>query len=352
LYTEKLEKIFKEIGSVSMKKYITIIIIFLSVLLLISGCVNNEEASQQKITIAEQYGLAYAPVQLIKELNFLKAADPDLEVEWKQLSNTTSIRESMLAGEVDIAFMAIPPFLIARDKGMGWKIISGLSESPLGLMTNREDINSLADFKTDSKIALPQPGSIQHILLSMAAEREFGEVDRFDEQLLTMSHPDAMNALLAGREVSAHFASPPYLFLESREEGIKKILSGREAFGGDFTFIVGVSTEQFYGEQPQNYSNFLEALGKAIEFIDQKPDEAAEILADNYNLEPSEMRDYLSWSGMKFTSKIKGLDKFIDFMAAESYLEKNSYQYSELVFEENLAGEKAISEEGASQNEE
>jgi NitT/TauT family transport system substrate-binding protein len=235
---------------------------------------------------------------------------------------------------------------------MEWKIISGLSESPLALMTNRDDINSLTDFGTNAKIALPQPGSIQHILLSMAAEREFGEVDRFDEQLLTMNHPDAMNALLAGREVSAHFASAPYLFLESREEGIKKILSGSEAFGGDFTFIIGVSTEQFYEEQSKNYSYFLDALEKAIEFINQNPDKAAEILAENYNLEQNEMQEYLNWPGMNFSSEIKGLDKFIDFMAAESYLEKDSYQYSELVFKVNLAGEEAVLEEGASQNEE
>ena len=335
-----------------MKKYLTIIIVLILTLLLVSGCENNEAGRQQKITIAEQYGLAYAPVQLIKELKFLEEANPNLEVEWKQLSNTTSIRESMLAGEVDIAFMAIPPFLIARDKGMEWKIISGLSESPLGLMTNRGDINSLADFKTDAKIALPQPGSIQHILLSMAAEREFGEVDRFDEQLLTMSHPDAMNALLAGREVSAHFASAPYLFLESKEEGIKKILSGREAFGGDFTFIIGVSTEEFYEQQPKNYAYFLNALEKAIEFIDGQPEEIAEILADNYNLSQTEMLEYLNWPGMTFTSEIKGLNKFIDFMAAESYLEANNYQYSELVFEKNLAGSENISKEEAVQNEE
>lgn len=334
-----------------MKKYIIIIIILSISLFIISGCENNSQDSKQKITIAEQYGLAYAPVQLVKELQFLEELNPDLEVEWKQLSNTTSIRESMLAGEVDIAFMAVPPFLIARDRGMDWKIISGLSESPLALMTNQEDINSLADFKAEDRIALPQPGSIQHILLSMAAQQKFGEADKFDDQLLTMSHPDAMNALLAGKEVTAHFASPPYLFLESREEGIKNILSGSEAFGGDFTFIIGVSTDQFYERQPENYSYFLEALSKAIEFIDEDPAETAAILADNYDLSETEMQEYLNWPEMKFTSEIRGLEKFITFMAAEGYLENNNYSYSELVFEKNLARKKENGDERGGQDE-
>lgn len=337
-----------------MKKYILIIIILSLSLFLISACESSDQSSQKSITIAEQYGLAYAPVQLIKELQLLEKSDPALKVEWKQLSNTTSIRESMLAGEVDAAFMAIPPFLIAKDKGMEWKIISGLSESPLGLMTNRDYINSLADFKAEDRIALPQPGSIQHILLSMAAQRDYGETDKFDDQLLTMNHPDAMNALLAGREVSAHFASPPYLFLESKEEGIKKILSGSEAFGGDFTFIIGVSTEEFYQQQSENYILFYKALMKAIEFIDQNPVQAAELLADNYDLSQAEIKEYLSWPGMKFTSNIKGLKEFIAFMTAEGYLEENDYQRSDLIFEEKLVVEEKVTalEKGAQQNEE
>ena len=337
-----------------MKKYISIIIILSLSLFLISACESGDQNSQKSITIAEQYGLAYAPVQLIKELKLLEESDSDLKVEWKQLSNTTSIRESMLAGEVNVAFMAIPPFLIARDKGMEWKIISGLSESPLGLMTNRSYINFLSDFKTEDEIALPQPGSIQHILLSMAAKREFGETEKFDDQLLTMNHPDAMNALLAGREVSAHFASAPYLFLESKEDGIKKVLSGSEAFGGDFTFIIGVSTKEFYQQQSENYILFYKALMKAIDFIEQNPAGAAELLADNYDLSQAEMEEYLSWPGMKFTSEIKGLEEFIAFMTAEGYLEENDYQGSELIFEEKTELEVELNalEKGVWKNEE
>jgi NitT/TauT family transport system substrate-binding protein len=314
-----------------MKKHISIIIILLLTFLFLSGCENNQLAKKNRIVIAEQYGLAYAPVQLIKELKLLEAKQNNLKLEWKQLPNTAAIRESMLAGEVDIAFMAIPPFLIAKDKGMDWKIISGLSESPLALMTNRDYINSLSDFRDHDKIVLPQPGSIQHILLSMAAQREFKNSNKFDNQLLTMSHPDAMNALLAKREVSAHFASAPYLFLETKA-GMKEVISGQEAFGGDFTFIVGVSTNQFYQQQPKNYNYFLNALDEAFSFIQQQPDRSAEILADNYDLSKEEMKDYLSWPGMKFSSEIKGLEKFIDFMKKEGYLSEINYEKEKLIF--------------------
>lgn len=315
-----------------------ILIIILAALLLISGCENNsgKKAENNQLVIAEQYGLAYAPVQLIKELKLLEKSESELEIEWKQFSNTASIRESMLAGKVDIAFMAIPPFLIAKDKGMDWKIISGLSESPLALMVNRDYINSLKDFRKDDKIALPQPGSIQHILLSMAAGREFDDPQRFDNKLLAMRHPDAMNALLARKNIAAHFASPPYLFLESKEMGIKEILSGKEAFGGDFTFIIGVSSSNFYQNNPKKYRLFLNALDVVLNKIENEPLAAAELLADNYNLETSEIQTYLSWPGLDYNTSVKGLSHFINFMTAEGYLTKKNYQFSDLVFDTKI----------------
>lgn len=324
------------------KKIILVLLIITTALFLLTGCTKNNEQNSvdNRLVIAEQYGLAYAPVQLIKELKLLENSNPELEVEWKQLSNTAAIRESMLAGEVDIAFMAIPPFLIAKDKGMEWKIISGLSQTPLALMSNREYINSLADFKAEDKIALPQPGSIQHILLSMAAKKKFGDPKKFDNRLITLNHPDAMNALLAGKEVAAHFASPPYLFLESKEAGIKDILTGQDAFGKEFTFIVGVSTQEFYKNNSLKYQLFEEALTAVLDKFKNGPLLTAELLADNYGLKTAEIKEYLAWPGMKYTKEIKGLTTFIDFMKLEGYLTKDNYELDDLVFNSDLISKK------------
>ena len=189
-----------------MKKLIYLLMIMVIPIVLFNGCGTQKE--EKTITIADQYGLGYAPVQIMKVKNILKKQTGDINIKWKKLANTAAIREAMLAGEVDIGFMAIPPFLIGKDKGMKWKIISGLSMCPLGLMTYRDNINSLSDIDKNDRIALPQPGSIQHILLAMASERKFGDADRFDDQLVTMAHPDGMNALLSRKEITAHFTSP------------------------------------------------------------------------------------------------------------------------------------------------
>jgi len=307
-------------------------VILLLILFLISGCNQNNKNETKKLKIAEQYGLAYAPVTIMKEMEYLNIEDTAIDVEWKKLSNTAAIRESMLAGEVDIGFMALPPFLIGKDKGMDLKIISGISQSPLALMTNNPEIKSIKDLSKDHKIALPQPGSIQHILLSMAAEKEFSAANKFDNQLVSMNHPDGMNALLAGKEITAHFTSPPYIFMESKEPGIKSILSGKEAVGEDFTFIVGVGTNEFYQNQDL-YKIFKKALDKSIKFINQNPEKAADILANYYELEQQTLVEYLTWKGMKYSFQIKALDKFINFMNENGYITMENYKIDDLIWE-------------------
>jgi len=298
-----------------------------------SACAREEDNT---ITIAEQYGLAYAPVQIMKDKKILEENLVGMKIRWKRLANTAAIREAVLAGEVDIGFMAIPPFLIGKDKGMDWKIISGLSMSPLGLMTYKEDLKSLADIGKNDRIALPQPGSVQHILLAMAAKREFGDTGRFDDQLVTMAHPDGMNALLSRKEITAHFTSPPYLFKESEEEGIQQIISGEEALGGEFSFIVGVCTEDFYYKYPETYKVFLQSLGQVIEYINQNTDEAATILGESYALSVTETKKYINWPGMRYTMEIRGLDEFISFMQEANYINFENIELADILWEVGL----------------
>ena len=269
-----------------------IIIISLGIVVLtLMGCESKNEKNvlQNKISIAEQFGLAYAPLQIMKENKILQKNYPAVNINWKQLGNTAAIREAMLSNQVEVGFMAIPPFLIGLDKGMQWKIASGLSESPVALITNSENIKSISDFSKKDRIALPQPGSIQHILLAMECEKEFGDAKKLDNSLVTLAHPDGMNALLSAKDITAHFTSPPYLFKELEQNNIHQILDGKEAIGVDFTFIVGVTTNKFHDSKPELYSAFIKSLKESIQFMQENPNKAAEILAPIYKLSKVEV---------------------------------------------------------------
>jgi len=319
-----------------MKKMTKVTVIMLLLSLVLSGCTNKEVAKKEdyKISIAEQYGLAYAPIQIMKENKIMEKNLEGVEISWKQLGNTAAIREAMLADNLDAGFMAIPPFLIGWDKGMEWRIASGLSSSPIGLVTHRDDIKSIKDFTENDRIALPQPGSVQHILLSMACEREFSEASKLDNLLVTMKHPDGMSALLTKKDITAHFTSPPYIFKELEQEGMHQVISGDEAMGKEFTFIVGVTTNKFHDENPVVYEAFIKSLHEAMEFIENNPQEAAEMLAPKYNLSVEEVLKYITWEGMDYTKNIKGIYEFKDFMLRNDYISKSFKDINDILWED------------------
>lgn len=290
-----------------MKKWILILC-----LVFLVGC-----QDEKKIVVAEQYGLAYAPVQVMMANGYLEEALPDYEIEWVKLGNTMAIREAMTADALDVAFLGIPPFIIGTDSGMEWGLFTGLSRAPVSMM-GRED-KSLEEITKDERIALPQPGSIQHILLSMVAERTLGDATTFDKQLVTMKHPDGMQVLLNGQDVDYHFTSPPYVFQEAAE-GMHEIISGEECFGGEYTFIVGV-TSQVFKDDAEAYEAVNNAINKAITFIIENPDETVELLAPHYNIDKELLRTYLYDSDIVYETDIKGIETFVDFMFRNGYIE-------------------------------
>jgi len=299
---------------------LTLLVVLLP--LLFSGCadgrVDNQPSSPQKLVIADQFGLAYAPIEILKATEILvqelaKAGLETTTIEFKTLGNTAAIREAMVSGDLDIGFVAIPPFLIGKDNGMDWRIISGVSESPMALVTKDPDLTSLSQLTPDHRIMLPQPGSVQHILLSMAAEKELNDPEAFDNQLIAMAHPDAMTAMLSGPKTQLHFTSPPYLDQELAQEDFHPLVDADTIMGGPFTFIVGICPQRVY-DNTRLYNAFESALLSAVTFMNTHPEEAAEILSAAYEYSAEEIDLYLSNEQLRFDSEVRGLDVFYDFM--------------------------------------
>jgi len=303
-----------------MNKWMVIIV---CMIIGLSGC---NDQKQDEIVIAEQYGLAYAPLQIMKEKGFLEdELKGETAVKWVKLSNTAAIREAMLSDQLDIGFMGIPPFLIGIDQDMPWKIMTGLSQSPVGLITDQASIKNLKDLIQKGQIALPQPGSIQHILLAMALEKQMGESDLLDHQLIAMNHPEGYQALIGETQVIAQFTTPPYLFEGLNTEGIHMILSGEEAMGAPFTFIVGVCQDSFYKEET-SYESFLRALDHAYAFMEDEKDETLAILSKSYGLEEEVLERYLYEMDMVYDKEVLGVERFISFMRKEGYISKEIRQ--------------------------
>lgn len=320
------------------KKFRLLVVLGIFGAMFLAGCRSDNgkpapRMEKQQVTIAVQYGLAYAPLQIVQEKELMEKYLPGSEVVWKQLGTGPVIRDAMVAGEVDLGFMGISPFLVGWDKGARWKICTASGSQPVILVTNNERIKTIYDFTIEDRIASPALASIQHILLAMEAEKKLGDARILDNILLSVTHPDAMAGLLSTRDVTAHFSSPPYLYKELEEPGITAVLDGEDAFGGEFTFIFGVATEQFHEESPVAYNAFIGAFNEAIAFINNNPREAAEILAPRYNISVEDTFGYLTFAGTNYCSTPYGIMGFAEFMYQQGFIDKMPGSLEEIAFE-------------------
>lgn len=287
-----------------------------------------------EINIAMQFGLGYAPIMLLSKLNLVEKYAPDTKVTWLQLGSGAAINEALIAGKADIGSMGVGPYLIGIDKGAPWKMAAALVIQPLGLQVNDPNIQSLKDIKPTDRIALPAPGSIQHMLLAMAAEKELGDAQALDNNLVAMAHPDGAIALMAGETgITGHFTSPPYIFEELEASNIHQIVEGFDAFGGQFTFLVVVATQKFHDNNPFLYAAFVQAISEAISYINSNPEKAAELLAPEFGLSVEQTLEYLTWPGTNYTITPYGIIGFAEFMKKAGYIGKVPESYDEIAWE-------------------
>ncbi|KSV59017.1 ABC transporter substrate-binding protein [Acetivibrio ethanolgignens] len=312
------------------KRTFLLFIVFALGVFSLSGC-SSKDAKEETFTIAEQFGIAYAPLNIMKELGILEKKLPGVSIEWKQFGGPTAIREGMLNGEIDFGFMGISPVLVGIDNGMDWKYATGISSNQVAIVTDRPELNSLADFTPEDKIAILSPGCTQHVLLCMLAKKELSDAHCLDNQTVSMSHPDAANALISDTEIAAHVATPPYI-QEELSHGMHIIADGEDIMGEPFTFISGVAMTKFHETHRDWYDAFIETLEESIAYINNNKKETAALLAPVYGISEEELLEQMNYNGTIYSTKLSGIEKMSQAMAETGFI-KRAPAFEDIIFD-------------------
>jgi NitT/TauT family transport system substrate-binding protein len=244
-------------------------------------------AEMAEIAVAQQYGIGYLPLMLMEEKKLIekhaKAAGVDVKVGWAKFAGGNVMNDALLSGNLQFASGGVGPLLTlwARTRGnLDVRGVGALNSMPLHLVTRNPNVKTISDFRDSDRIALPAVKvSVQAVLLQMAAEQAFGpgQQNRLDPLTVTMSHPDAMQALLSGQsEINAHFGSPPFQYQETARGGNHVVLNSYDVLGGPATFNVVWTTAKFRNDNPKLYDAFVKALDEAIAEINRDKRAAAE----------------------------------------------------------------------------
>lgn len=241
--------------------------------------------AEGKIRIAQQFGIAYLILDVARDRQLIekhgKQQGVDIAVDWATLSGATGMNEALLAGSIDVVSAGVPPMLTMWDRTRGKqnvKAVAALGSLPNYLLTNNPAVKTLKDLGSADRIAVPAAGvGFQSRTLQIEAARLFGKDDfkRFDNISISLPHPDATAALIAGgSEINTHFSSAPFYYQAlAGNRNVRKLISSYDILGGPATFNVLYTTQKFREENPKTYKAFYNALVEAAQLI--KADKAA-----------------------------------------------------------------------------
>lgn len=305
--------------------------------------------AEGEIRIAEQFGISYLPLQMMRHQNLIEEAGKrqglDIKVTWSRLASGNPMNDAMLSGSLDVASGGVGPLLLIWDRTKGnlnVKAISAINSMPLYLTTRNPAIKSLKDFTAKDKIALPAVKvSVQARTLQMAAEKLLGKFDALDEFTVSMAHPDATAALMSGAtEVNSHFGSPPFQYTQLADSKITRVLNSYDVLGGPTTFNLVWARDDFRTKNPKTYNAFREALAEAIKRINADKAAAAKVYieANNSKEDPAFILKMLNDPEIVFTLEPQNTMAYAEFMHKVGALKNKAASWKDYVFEEAAAG--------------
>lgn len=294
-------------------------------------------------------GVGFLPLLVMEKHRLIEkhaaaAGISDLTVRWIDLGGPSVVNDALLSGAADYAAAGPPAMLTLWDRtrdSIGVAGVAAMTSLPMYLNTHAAHLKTIDDLREGDKIAVTAiKVSIPALVMQMYAAKKYGpaEATRFDKFTVSMTHPDAVVAMLSGvTGISAHFASPPFHQRERRDSKIRTIMTSDEVMGGSTTFTMLSTTKKFREENPEIYKAVLQALEEANGRIASQPREAAEILlaaTRDSGFSIDETVAMLRDPAVKFTTTPENVSKYADFMHETGSIRQRPASWKDVFFPE------------------
>lgn len=316
--------------------------------LALSLVAGSASAEVSEVRFVRQLGLGYLQLYVMQDQKLVEkhaeqAGVKGLKVSYVPLGSPAALNDALLTGSAEYGASGVPPFITLWDKtraNIRVKGVAALNAQPAFLNTNKAGIKTLRDFTDQDRIALPSVKiSFQALILQMAAEKEFGPGEQFrlDKLTVGLAHPDGTAALLSGRtEVTAHFTSSPFQYIQLQDAKIHRVLSSYDVTDGPSSFSALWTSTRFRDDNPKVHAAVLAATQEATAFIKANPAESARIFnrIEKSSMSEPEVEKLLADKDMIYSTTPQGIGKFTDFMARVGSISARPQGWQDLFFPE------------------
>jgi NitT/TauT family transport system substrate-binding protein len=299
--------------------------------------------AQEPVRVGIGFGLAFLPMFLCEDLKLIekhgKVVHLNLKASYQRFLGAGPLQDALASGAIDLAPFGIAPLLAAWEKARGTPrqilAAAGMSTMPLTLLTNRAGVRTIADFRPSDRIAVPTASSPQAYLLQMQSEKVFGQYDRLQSQIVTLSHPDAVAALIAaGTPTTGYFASAPYTEIALEDGRIRKVLTSADVVGGKASFLVLGASRRYVTAQAKAAEAVAKAIDEAASIIHDDPRRAAQIYLTHEpsrTLNAAAVESILKEIKDEFGSQVHGIETFAAFMGRHGELKTPPQSWKDVV---------------------
>lgn len=326
---------------IKLRKRISVILLATMILSSFSGCAGiDSEKGYDADTIRIQYATSYgsAVAQVLMSTGTLDDLLPnDVSVEWVNINGGTNARDALAAGKIDIGHFAEPTAISALENDLPFVILSNSILAPAHIYTNRPDIHSIDDIGTGDKIALTSIGSSIHLALMLICKENYGDAARFNNNLVVMQRTDAFASISSSNELACIITVFPYNIRSDETEGLTPILDFMPTVKAyDLGQFVSANSD-FYNNNPVLIEAFSKAYQQTVDFINENPEEAANILAEFYgDIDAADIEEQLIAAPPRLEISESSYDKVAELMYEVDIIPNSPKKFAELPNYDNI----------------
>ena len=271
-----------------MKRILASIVVAASVLCTAS----TASAALEKITVA--YFREWPTANQVAQAEKWYDKELGVEVEWRAYDTGVEMAEAMVAGEVDISFsMGVVPFALAVTAGAPIRAVGvavSYAENDNCVIYKKEAIDRANAHELEGrKVAVPL-NTVTHY--KMLRTLKFLGVDVAKVDVVDMSPHDIDDVFIRGElAMGCSWGGP---LRRMKGHGWELLSAYEQERIGIRSFDVIAVTNDFAAANPELVTKFLAVTDRAVEYLDDEPEDAKPVIAKAADLSLKESNIVLS----------------------------------------------------------